>query len=68
VFINNLDKIIGLVGLVIGIELIAAAIFTLSIVYFKNPATAGVIGNMSSLSIFLGMIANSIRIRYKLSN
>ena len=40
-FINNLDKIIGLVGLVIGIELIAAAIFTFSILYFRNPVVAG---------------------------
>lgn len=60
-FIDNLDKIIGLVGLVIGIELIAAVIFTLSIVYLKNPVTAGIIGNMSSLTIFLGLIAYSIR-------
>jgi hypothetical protein len=60
-FIDNLDKIIGLVGLVVGIELIAAAIFTISIVYFKNPATAGIIGNMSSLTIFLGLIVYSVK-------
>jgi hypothetical protein len=30
-------------------------------VYLKNPVTAGIIGNMSSLTIFLGLIAYSIR-------
>jgi hypothetical protein len=55
-FIDNLDKIIGFVGLVIGIELIAVAIFTLSVLYFKNPVVAGVIGNLSSLGMILGAI------------
>jgi hypothetical protein len=54
-FIDNLDKIIGMVGLILGIELIAIVIFTLSIVYFRNPVAAGVIGNMSSLGLTLGL-------------
>ncbi|WP_048190768.1 hypothetical protein [Methanobacterium sp. SMA-27] len=55
-FIDNLDKIIGLVGLIMGIELIAIAIFTLSLAYFRSPVVAGVIGNMSSLGMTLGTI------------
>ena len=55
-FIDNLDKIIGLVGLMIGIELIAIFLFTVSITYLRNPAVAGVIGNMSSLGMTLGII------------
>lgn len=60
-FIDNLDKIIGLIGLMIGIEIIAAAIFTLSILYFRNPQIAGLLGNFSSLGIVLGIIAYSIK-------
>ena len=55
-FIDNLDKIIGLVGLLMGIELIAIVIFTLSLAYFRSPVVAGVIGNMSSLGMTLGTI------------
>ncbi|MBZ2164787.1 hypothetical protein [Methanobacterium spitsbergense] len=60
-FIDNLDKIIGLVGLVIGIEIIAVVIFTFSILYFKNPVIAGLIGNFSSLTMISGLIAFSIK-------
>jgi len=35
--IDNLDKIIGLVGLIMGIEIIAIAIFMTSVLYFRNP-------------------------------
>ena len=55
-FIDNLDKIIGMVGLMLGIELVAIVIFTLSIAYFRSPVVAGVIGNMSSLGMTLGVI------------
>lgn len=55
-FIDNLDKIIGLVGLLLGIELIAIAIFTVSLAYFRSPVVAGIIGNMSSLGMTLGTI------------
>ena len=55
-FIDNLDKIIGMVGLIIGIELIAIAIFTVSILYFRSPVVAGIIGNLSSLGMMLGTI------------
>lgn len=54
-FIDNLDKIIGMVGLILGIELIAILIFTLSIAYFRSPVVAGIIGNMSSLGMALGL-------------
>ena len=54
--IDNLDKIIGMVGLILGIELVAIFIFTVSIAYFRNPVIAGVIGNMSSLGMTLGVI------------
>ncbi len=55
-FINNLDKIIGMIGLVMGIELIAIAIFTVSVIYFRNPVIAGVIGNLSSLGMLLATL------------
>jgi xanthosine utilization system XapX-like protein len=55
-FIDNLDKIIGMVGLMLGIELVAIFIFTVSIAYFRSPVVAGVIGNMSSLGMTLGVI------------
>jgi hypothetical protein len=54
--LNNLDKIIGMVGLIMGIELIAIAIFTVSILYFRSPVVAGIIGNLSSLGMMLGTI------------
>jgi hypothetical protein len=58
--IDNLDKIIGLVGLIMGIELIAVAIFTVSILYFKNPVVAGLIGNFSFLTMGLGLLGIAI--------
>ena len=58
--IANLDKIIGLVGLIMGMELIAIAIFTASIVYFKNPIIAGLIGNFSFLTMGLGLLGIAI--------
>jgi len=42
-FIDNLDKIIVML---MGIELIAIGIFTVSIAYFRSPVVAGVIGNV----------------------
>lgn len=60
-FIDNFDKIIGLVGLLIGVEIIAAAIFTISILYIRNPQIAGLIGNFSSLTMVLAMIGYSIK-------
>ena len=58
--IDNLDKIIGLVGVIMGIELIAIAIFTASILYFRNPVVAGLIGNFSFLTMGLGLIGISV--------
>ncbi|MBZ2164519.1 hypothetical protein [Methanobacterium spitsbergense] len=55
-FIDNLDKIIAMVGMIMGIELIAIGIFTLSIAYFRSPVVAGIIGNISSLGMMLGVI------------
>lgn len=55
-FIDFLNKIIGMVGLVVGIELIAIAIFSVSVLYFRNPIVAGVIGNLSSLEILSGTL------------
>lgn len=34
--IDNLDKILGLVGLMVGIEIIAIAIFTVSVLYITK--------------------------------
>ena len=58
--IDNLDKIIGLVGLIMGIELIAVAIFMASILYFRNPVVAGLIGNFSFLTMGLGLLGIAI--------
>jgi hypothetical protein len=54
--IDNMDKILGLVGLMVGIELIAIAIFTVTILYFRNPFAAGIVGNISSLVMTMGII------------
>ena len=54
--IANLDKIIGLVGLIMGMELVAIAIFTAFILYFRNPVVAGLIGNFSFLTMGLGLL------------
>lgn len=59
-FVDNMDKILGLVGVMVGIELIAIAIFTASILYLRNPFAAGIIGNISSLAITLGIIGYSL--------
>lgn len=45
-----------MVGLMLGIELVTIFIFTVSIAYFRSPVVAGVIGNMSSLGMTLGVI------------
>ncbi len=58
--IDNLDKIIGLVGLIVGIELIAIAIFTASVLYFRNPVVAGLIGNFSFLTMGLGLLSIAV--------
>lgn len=58
--IDNLDKIIGMVGLIMGIELVAIAIFTASILYFKNPVVAGLIENFSFLTMGLGLLGIAI--------
>jgi hypothetical protein len=58
--VDNLDKILGLFGLMVGIELIAIAIFTVSILYIRNPIAAGLIGNISSLTMTLGIIGIAI--------
>jgi hypothetical protein len=58
--IDNLDKIIGLVGLIMGMELIAIVIFTASIVYFRNPVVAGLMGNFSFLTMGLGLVGFSV--------
>ena len=59
--VDNLDKILGLIGLMVGIEVIAIAIFTVSILYIRNPITAGIIGNVSSLTMIMGIIGYSIK-------
>ncbi len=58
--VDNLDKILGLFGLMVGIELIAIVIFTVSILYVRNPVAAGLIGNISSLTMTLGIIGYAV--------
>ena len=50
-----------------GIELIAIAIFTVSFIYFRSPVVAGVIGNLSSLGMILGVILVFIKKRNALT-
>ena len=57
---NNLDKIIGLFGLIMGIEIIAIAIFISSILYIRNPVVAGLIANISSLTMTLALLSYAI--------
>jgi hypothetical protein len=57
---DNLDKIIGLIGLIMGIKIIAIAIFITSILYLINPVVAGLIGNISSLTMTLGLLGYAI--------
>lgn len=56
IIIDNLDKIFGLVGVIVGIEIVAAVIFIFSFIYLRNQQLAGIIGNFSSLSLTLGLI------------
>ena len=58
--VDNLDKILGLFGLMVGIELVAIVIFTVSILYIRNPVAAGLIGNISSLTMTLGIIGYAV--------
>ncbi|HEX7467574.1 MAG TPA: hypothetical protein VF324_03155 [Methanobacterium sp.] len=58
--VNNLDKIIGLVGLIMGIEIIAIAIFISSILYIRNPVVAGLIANISSFTMTLALLSYAI--------
>jgi len=60
-FLDNLViKIASLMGMFIGIELIAIGIFTLSVLYFRSPVMAGVLANLSSLGMFLGVLFVSV--------
>ena len=57
--VDNLDKIVGLVGVIAGIEIIVIAIFTVSVLYLRNPVTAGVIGNISNLTMIMESLATA---------
>lgn len=59
--INNLDKIIGLVGVCIGIEIIAGLIAAFAIIYVRNPYMAGVIASLSSMSMSGAIIYSFLR-------
>jgi hypothetical protein len=54
--IENLEKFIGLVGVVIGIEIIAGIIFFLSLLYLRNQQIAGIIGSLSSMTMTCTLI------------
>lgn len=53
---ENLEKIIGFFGIVIGIEIIAGLIFVLSLLYLRNQQIAGIIGSFSSMSLTCALI------------
>ena len=54
--LHMLIGIIGISGLAVSIILIGVAFFTISLLYLKKPQIAGLIGNISSLSIAVGVI------------
>jgi len=56
--VDNLNKIIGVIA---GIEIIVIAIFTVSVLYLRNPVMAGIIGNISSLTMIAGIIGFSVK-------
>lgn len=53
---KGLIYLIGLTGILVGIEIIAFAIAFLSILYLKNPQIAGIVWNISSISMTSGLI------------
>lgn len=55
----NIHMIIGLIGiggLAVSIILIGVLFFTLSTVYLRKPMVAGLIGNISSFTVAIGVI------------
>jgi hypothetical protein len=61
VIFNVYFKIMGMLGLLLGIEVISIVIFSILLLYLRSPITAGIIGNISSLSMILGIIIFSIK-------
>lgn len=61
IIIDNLDKLIGLVGLCMGIEIIAGLIAIFAIIYVRNPYLAGVIGSLSSMGMSSALIYMFLR-------
>jgi hypothetical protein len=56
VIISNLDKILGMVGLILGVEVISIVVFLFILVNIRNPVLAGLAGNISSLGMMVGII------------
>lgn len=56
VMLFNLDKIIGMMGLILGVEVISIVIFIFLLINIRNPVLAGLAGNLSSLSMIVGII------------
>lgn len=58
---ETLFKILGIVGTVIGMEIIAVIIFTFSVIYLRNQQIAALLGNMSLLGMSLGLIVSFLK-------
>jgi hypothetical protein len=54
--ISNLDKILGMMGLILGVEVISIVVFLFLLVNIRNPVLAGLAGNISSLGMMVGII------------
>ena len=54
-------KIIGLLGAVIGIEIIATLIFMVAVLYLRNQQAAALIGNFSSISMALVLMITLLK-------
>ena len=54
-------EIIGLIGIVIGFEVLGSTIFYLCIPFVQSPDIAAVIGSISCILMTLGLIAYFLR-------
>ncbi|MGB9979242.1 hypothetical protein [Methanobacterium sp.] len=54
-------KFIGLFGTVIGIEIIAIIIFIVASLYLRNQQAAGLVGNISSMSMAIVLMITLLK-------
>lgn len=57
----DFTKIVGVLGAVIGIEIVAILIFMVSAIYLRNQQVAGLIGNLSSMSMAFVLLVTLLK-------